>query len=202
MLDRAPSDKYDFDMGASRIDMVGRFAAMPVVAARPQGFGAYANVSRPRCRAGWRLDDGAGAMNDFVASVATFLLLCVSAGIGRYLHPRMPETYRSRETMEATQRVVGMLVTFAALVLGLLTASVKTTYDTAARDRHAYSLQLIQLDHCLRDYGPDAESARDDIKSYTAAVIASTWRNEAPAGGRALSGHQRHASGWRRAGTG
>ncbi len=76
-----------------------------------------------------------------------------------------------------------MLVTFAALVLGLLTASVKTTYDTAARDRHTYALQLILLDHCMRDYGPEAASAREDIKSYTAAVVASTWRNEQPPAG-------------------
>jgi hypothetical protein len=122
-------------------------------------------------------------MNELLATVATFVLLCVSAGLGRYLHLRLPETYRSRETLEATQRVVGMLVTFAALVLGLLTASVKTTYDTAARDRRTHALQLIQLDHSLRDYGPEAESAREDIKNYTAAVIASTWRNEPPPAG-------------------
>jgi hypothetical protein len=122
-------------------------------------------------------------MNDLLATLATFVLLCVSAGIGRYLHPRLPETYRTRETMEATQLVCGMLITFAALVLGLLTASVKNTYDTAARDRHAYALQLVQLDQCLRDYGPEAASAREDIKSYTAAVIASTWRNEPPPAG-------------------
>lgn len=116
-------------------------------------------------------------------SLATFALLCVGAGIGLYLHPRLPEHYRIRETMEATRPVVGILVTFAALVLGLLTASVKTTYDTATRDRHAYALHLIELDQCLRDYGPEAEPVRQDIRSYTAAVIASTWRNETPPAG-------------------
>ena len=122
-------------------------------------------------------------MNDFSASIITFALLCLSAGAARYIRTRLPETYRTRETIETMQLVIGMLVTFAALVLSLLTASVKNSYDNAARDRHAYALQLIQLDQCLRDYGPGAESARADLKSYTAGVIASTWPNEPPPAG-------------------
>lgn len=122
-------------------------------------------------------------MRDFWASIATLCLLCFSAGVGRQIHPRLPETYRTRETIETMQLVIGMLVTFAALVLGLLTASVKTTYDDAARDRHAYALQLTLLDTCLRDYGPATAPAREELKAYTAAVIASTWPNEpTPAG--------------------
>ena len=66
-------------------------------------------------------------MHDFSASVTTFVLLCLSVWVGRFIHARLPETYRTRETVETMQLVIGMLVTFAALVLGLLTASVKTS---------------------------------------------------------------------------
>jgi hypothetical protein len=76
------------------------------------------------------------------------------------------------------QVMIGMLVTFAALVLGLLTASVENTYDRAALDRQAYALQLTDLDQCLRNIGPDGEVSRGLLKSYTAAVIASTWPSE------------------------
>ena len=125
-------------------------------------------------------------VRDFRASIAAFFLLCLSAGTGRYIHPRLPKTYRTRETIETMQLVIGMLVTFAALVLGLVTASVKTSCDNAARNRHAYALQLCLLDTCLRDYGPATTSARNDLKAYTAAVIASTWPNEpAPSAARA-----------------
>jgi hypothetical protein len=119
-------------------------------------------------------------MPEFVPSIVTFLLLCLGACAGRWLHPRLPETYRTRESLETMQLVIGMLVTFAALVLGLLTASVKSSYDGAARDRHAYALRLTQLDRCLRDYGSETKQARDDLVSYTAAVIASTWPREPP----------------------
>ena len=53
------------------------------------------------------------------------MLLCSSAGLGILVRPRLPEHHRTRETMELMQITIGLLVTFAALVLGLLTASVK-----------------------------------------------------------------------------
>lgn len=119
-------------------------------------------------------------MRDFWASLGTLALLCLSASLGRYVRQRLPETHRTHETIETMQLMIGMLVTFAALVLGLLTASVENSYDNARRDRHAYALVLTDLDQCLRDYGPGSASARADLASYTAAVIASTWPHEAP----------------------
>ena len=81
------------------------------------------------------------------------------------------------------QITIGLLVTFAALVLGLLTATVKQRYDETAQDRQAYALQLTMLDRCLADYGPETAASRGDIHSYTAAVIASTWPDEPPPAG-------------------
>lgn len=119
-------------------------------------------------------------MLELLTPIAIFFLLCLSALLGRTVHRRMPDTLRTRETIETMQLVIGMLVTFAALVLGLLTASVKSSYDTADRDRHAYALRLTQLDRCLRDYGPETAAIRSDLASYVAAVIASTWPHERP----------------------
>ena len=119
-------------------------------------------------------------MREIASGLAVFVLLCASAGLGILIRPRLPEHHRTRETLELTQITIGLLVTFAAVVLGLLTASVKQGYDSAAQDRQRYALQLTTLDQCLRDYGPDAAKIRVDIQSYTAAVIASTWPEEPP----------------------
>jgi hypothetical protein len=80
--------------------------------------------------------------------------------------------------METMQLMIGMLVTFAALVLGLLTASVKTTFDQAGYERRDYALQLTQMDQCLRNLGPAGDEARALLRQYTAGVIASTWPHE------------------------
>ncbi len=119
-------------------------------------------------------------MRELASGVVVFGLLCGSAGAGLLLRPHLPEHHRARETMELMQLTIGLLVTFAALVLGLLTASVKQSYDGAAHDRQQYALQLTLLDDCLRDYGPETAKAREDLRGYTAAVIASTWPDEPP----------------------
>jgi hypothetical protein len=112
--------------------------------------------------------------------LAVFLLLCASAALGVYVRAHLPERHRTRETIELMQITIGLLVTFAALVLGLLTASVKQRYDEAAQARQEYALNLTLLDQCLRDYGPATAAARANIRGYTAAVIASTWPSEPP----------------------
>jgi hypothetical protein len=117
-------------------------------------------------------------MAPYGPAVAIFVLLCLSAGVGCYMRPHLPTAHRARETVETLHLIIGMLVTFAALVLGLLTASSKRTFDDAAHDRQHYALELTQFDRCLRDYGPGGDVSRELLKSYTAAVIASTWPSE------------------------
>ena len=119
-------------------------------------------------------------VTEVLAALAVFLLLIASAMVGRFIRPRLPEDHRKRETIEAMQIIIGIMVTFTALVLGLLTASVKSAYDHAGHDLQEYALDLTRLDRCLRNYGPDADGIRDIVKSYTAALIASTWTTEPP----------------------
>ncbi len=119
-------------------------------------------------------------MLEIIAALVVFALLCASAGLGIVVGPRLPQRHQTRETIELMQLTIGLLATFAAIVLGLLTASVKQDYDNAALDRQQYALELNALDACLREEGPAGASTRDDIHSYTAAVIASTWPHEPP----------------------
>ena len=97
-------------------------------------------------------------MIDLLSALLIVVLLCSSAGLGMFVSPRLPPAHRARETVEMMTLTIGMLVTFAALVLGLITASVKTGYDDAVRYRQEYALQLTELDRCLRNYGPGADA--------------------------------------------
>ena len=116
------------------------------------------------------------------AGILLVILLGGSA-IGMAIRPFLSERHRSRETTDLIQLVMTMLVTFAALVLGLLTSSVKASFDTIENDLRSVSIQLIQLDRSLRQYGSEADPARALLRSYTAARIATTWTDEPkPAG--------------------
>jgi hypothetical protein len=122
-------------------------------------------------------------LSHILAALVVVILLCVSAGVGFFVNARLPETHRTRESIELVQLTISLLVTFTAIVLGLLTTSVKSGFDSAYNARGAYAGQLAQLDRCLRDYGPETDKPREQLRGYVAAVIASTWTTEKiPAG--------------------
>src|SRR3984957_770649 len=118
-------------------------------------------------------------MQDPINSLVVFIAMCGSAAIGFFIHSRLPERHRSPDAIALVQLVITLLVTFTAIVLGLLTTSVKAGFDAAYNARGDDAAQLAQLDRCLRDYGPETASIREQLHGYVAAVIASTWPDEA-----------------------
>jgi hypothetical protein len=117
-------------------------------------------------------------MQEFVHAVVVFAVMCASASLALFVHQRLPERHRSTESREVVRQGVTLLVTFTAIVLGLLTTSVKGGFDIAYRDRGDFAAQLTQLDRCLNDYGPETAAIRAQLRSYVAGVIASTWPDE------------------------
>ena len=81
------------------------------------------------------------------------------------------------------QLTINLLVTFTAIVLGLLTTSVKAGFDSAYNARGTYAAELAQLDEDLRQYGPETGKIREQLREYVAGVIASTWPEEKPPAG-------------------
>ena len=115
--------------------------------------------------------------------ILVFVLLCGSIFGARLIRPRLPDSHRHHETVESLHLMITMLVTFAAVVLGLLIASASASYSNDVHDRDQYALLLTQLDGCLYDYGPAAADERDLVRDYTATVIATTWPHQKrPAG--------------------
>lgn len=119
-------------------------------------------------------------MRELLSALIALVLLCASAAAGFYIRPRLPHAHRSSEVADVVRLISSMLVTFAVLVLGLLTSNVKAAFDAADHDRGQYAAELTQLDQCLRNYGPAADPMRGELRTYVAAVIASTWPSEAP----------------------
>jgi len=111
-------------------------------------------------------------MRNFGSSFFLLLLLCASAALGFFVNARLPEKHKSRDSIELVQLAITLLVTFTAIVLRLLTTSVKSGFDAAYNARGAYAGQLAQIDRCLRDYGAETQPMRDELRAYVAAVIA------------------------------
>lgn len=91
--------------------------------------------------------------------------------IGLALPRVLPERHLSKDTLDAIKLGTGMLSVLASLVLGLMIATVKTSFDTTASQVRAYAADLIVLDETLRDYGQAAVPIRRMVRDYTAKLL-------------------------------
>jgi hypothetical protein len=104
-----------------------------------------------------------------------FAVLAAAALLSLWLHPQLPENYRSAETTTNLRLGMGVIATITAVVLGLLVSSVKGHFDQANRDVQELGADLMVLDRTLRLYGPDAVRARDFLARYTERVLERTF---------------------------
>jgi CHASE3 domain sensor protein len=104
------------------------------------------------------------------------MMACFWAGLTmqRYLR----DHHRSRETIDSIRVIITLLVTFAALVLGLLISSTQSRFSSLETGLRALSIDIVELDRRLREYGTTADPIRADMILYTKAAIADTWPRE------------------------
>ena len=97
---------------------------------------------------------------------------CVVAMIiGRFL----PDHHLSTESRDVVKLGMGLIATLAALVLGLLIATAKGTYDTHSGVINELSANYLLLDRASRRYGPETKEARELLKNNVAATLVSIW---------------------------
>jgi hypothetical protein len=73
---------------------------------------------------------------------------------------------------------VGLIATLSALVLGLLIASAKSTYDIKVSEVNQITANIILIDQLLAEYGPDARHAREQLRSGVEGMVHKLWNDE------------------------
>jgi hypothetical protein len=114
-------------------------------------------------------------MNSITMSL--IVAACVLGGglVGLFLHRFLPRGHLTKETQDVVRLGTGMLSVLASLVLGLLIATAKSSYDTVDHNLRSYAADLVLLNETLRDYGQDAAVPRDLLRSYTQLAIEDNW---------------------------
>ena len=95
-------------------------------------------------------------------ATASIVFMCVFAGgvLGLLLRSRLPEHHLTDDSLGVVKLGVGLIATLSALVLGLLIASAKTSYDRVNNELNQTSVDVIMLDRTLANYGPQTKDAR------------------------------------------
>ena len=71
-----------------------------------------------------------------------------------------------------------MIATIAALVLGLLIAAAKGSFDTQTGQVRQITANLILLDNILAQYGPETRAIREQIRSTVDPFADGLWREK------------------------
>jgi hypothetical protein len=117
---------------------------------------------------------------------------CIFGGVllGLLLRGLLPDQHLQKESRDTIKLGAGMVATVSALVLGLLVASAKDTFDTTEEDLTQRAAKIIFLDRVLADYGPETKATREQLRRTVAASIEMIWPTEKNSASR-LSEYER-----------
>ena len=106
-------------------------------------------------------------------AVALLVLTCTFGGalLGMFLRTVLPEHHLDDASKDVVKLVSGLMATLAALVLGLLVASSKNSFDTVNEGFRESAAKIILLDRALAQYGPETQGIREVLKAGFAARI-------------------------------
>lgn len=115
--------------------------------------------------------------------VGLLVAACVFAGAigGMQLHRLLPTHHMTTQTRDVVRLAIGMLSIVAALVLGLLTASAKRTFDDAEQNISSYATDIVLLNQTLSHFGAATAPIRKNLLQYTENAVRTTWPDSAPA---------------------
>lgn len=120
-------------------------------------------------------------MNPTVVAVITF---CFAFG-GALLGTRLATSVRWRPAADGEQSkdtvklAIGLVSTMTALVLGLVTASAKNSFDQMDSAVKQASINLLALDRVLARYGPETKDIRARLKTVAESRVATMWPGRA-----------------------
>ncbi len=103
-------------------------------------------------------------MNTEIISLIIFGCVVGAVLIGRALGRLLPAEHLGADTKETVKLAMGLLATMSALLLGLLVASAKGSYDTARNDVIQMAAKVVFLDRVLTGYGPEAAEIRARLR--------------------------------------
>ena len=114
-------------------------------------------------------------MNPLSIGLLVFACVFGAALLGLLLRSALPEHHLNAETKDTVRISMGLIATMAALVLGLLVASARDTYDTERNEVTQMAAKIAFLDRVLLNYGPESLPARQILRQAVSAAVARVW---------------------------
>src|SRR6185436_18041951 len=103
-------------------------------------------------------------VNANLVGMIVFISTFWAAMLGTRLHTVLPKHYFDAESKDTVKVGIGLIATMTALVLGLVTASAKSSFDNVNTAVKAFATQTLALDRALARYGSETGGIRKELK--------------------------------------
>jgi hypothetical protein len=114
-------------------------------------------------------------MNSVTIALIAFACVAGGAMIGLFLNAVLPSQHLSGDAKDTVKLGMGLIGTMTAILLGLLIASAKSSYDTQNDELTEMSAKVILLDRILAHYGPETKETRDLLRGAVSRVLEAVW---------------------------
>jgi hypothetical protein len=110
-------------------------------------------------------------MNSLAVFGIVFACVVVGIVLGMLLRSRLPADHLGSDSKDSVKLATGVIATMTALVLGLLVASAKSSFDAQRSGVIQLSADVVILDRALALYGPPANDARAAVRAALADLV-------------------------------
>lgn len=114
-------------------------------------------------------------MNSIAISLIVVVVVLAGALTGAYVRSRLPKHHVEGDSRDIVKAGIGLLATLAALVLGLIVASAKNSFDTKTEEVQAAAVTLLHLDRSLRRLGREGNEARQEVLQMVTTRVNRIW---------------------------
>ena len=114
-------------------------------------------------------------MNSVAVSSITFCLIFGGALVGMFLRNALPKDHLSADSKDVVKLGMGLVGTMTALVLGLLVASAKESYDAQGNALTQMSAKVVSLDRVLAHFGPETKESRQLLRGDVVHILDRLW---------------------------
>ncbi|MBM4105104.1 MAG: hypothetical protein FJ257_02180 [Phycisphaerae bacterium] len=107
-------------------------------------------------------------MLPFAVAIAVLVLTVIASLVGFRLQTLAIFANQDDASRAAVRGALGLVSMVTAIVLGMVTASAKDTFDAANESVAGMAVDHITLDKILDSYGPETTAVRDSLKKMLA----------------------------------
>jgi hypothetical protein len=118
-------------------------------------------------------------MSSIAISGVTFACVFGGALLGMALRAVLPQNHVTADSRDVVKLGMALVATLAALVLGLLIASAKSSFDMQNVELTEMSSRVVLLDRVLAHYGPEAKEVRIELRSSVVHTLDTLFSKDA-----------------------